>query len=117
MLKELITKERNSKLSELTDNELLNVLAFRCNGVFFKHTSAALRNEITSRNIDYTGFVKLFDEQTNRIKTYSSRNDFFSKKSFALFIQHDCCGSAIGEIARDKFLEVYNQPYTDYIGI
>lgn len=117
MIRDLIIKERNSKLSELTDNELLNILAFGCNGVNFSHTSEALRNEIDSRGIDSNEMTKVFQKQLQIIKDYSSKSDNFTKLAFANFIQHDCCGAAIGEIARDTFKNTYNQSHIVFIGL
>lgn len=117
MLRDLIIKERNSKLTELTDSELLNILAFGCNGVNFSHTSEALRNEINSRGIDSNGMTKIYQEQLRRIKDYSSRSDFFTKKSFANFIFYTCCGAAIGYIATETFERTYEQSYIDFIGL
>lgn len=117
MFRNLIIKERNSKLIELTDDELLDILALMCNGTIFRHTSEALCKEIDSRGIDSNGMTKVFHKQLREIKNYSLRSDIFTKMSFANFIQQECCGRVIGEIGKEAFKKTYNQSYLDFIGL
>lgn len=119
MIKELIYKERASKsLSKFTDKELINLQALACNGVLLKHTNEALRNEEIKRGIDANDFSKKFHEQLKRIKQFENANDTpFNRESFARFIQNECCGEVIGELAKEKFLKLYDVSYIKYIGL